>query len=88
MLLWLWGITAVTVFLYRNEIYWIVLLTLFSQKTVEKSIQENLKLIKNTLPNKSRNPKSLKKYLKQFESSPTNVHIIGEDLLKALCKLF
>ena len=30
-------------------------------KVVENSNQENLKVIKNTLPNKSRNPESLKK---------------------------
>ena len=30
-------------------------------KVVEKSNQENLKVIKNTLPNKSGNPKSFKK---------------------------
>ena len=29
-------------------------------KVVENSNQENLKVIKNTLPNKSRNPESLK----------------------------
>ena len=40
-------------------------------------------MIKNTLPNKSGNPESLKKYSEQFESSSTNVRIIGEDLLRA-----
>ena len=31
------------------------------KKVVEKSGKENLKMIKNTLPNKSGNPKNLKK---------------------------
>ena len=31
------------------------------KKVVEKLNEENLKMIKNTLPNKSRNPESLKK---------------------------
>ena len=33
----------------------------FSEKVVEKSNKENLKVIKNTLPNKSGNPERLKK---------------------------
>ena len=33
----------------------------FCKKVVEKSNKENLKVIKNTLPNKSGNPESLKK---------------------------
>ena len=53
------------------------------KKVVEKSNKENLKVIKNTFPNKSENPVSLKIYSKQLESSLTNVHIVGEDLLKA-----
>ena len=48
----------------------------------------NLKVINNTFTNKSRNPESLKKYSWQFESSPVNVHIVGEDLSRAFCKLF
>ena len=50
---------------------------------IEKSNKENLKVIKNTLPNKSGNPESLKKLSEQLENSSTNVHIIGEDLLRA-----
>ena len=52
------------------------------RKVVEKSNEENLKVIKNTFPNKSGNPGSLKKKKKseQLESSSTNVHILGEDL--------
>ena len=52
------------------------------KKVVEKSNKENLKVIKNTFPNKSENPESLKIYSKQLESSLTNVHIVGEDLLR------
>ena len=53
------------------------------KNVVEKSNKENLKVIKNTLPNKSGNPESLKKLSEQLENSSTNVHIIGEDLLRA-----
>ena len=45
-------------------------------------------MIKNTLPNKSGNPKRLEKYSSQFEISSTNIHIVGEDLLSAFYKLF
>ena len=55
----------------------------FCKKVVEKSNKGNLKVIKNTLPNKSENPESLKKYSEQLESPSTNVHIVGEDLLRA-----
>ena len=58
------------------------------KEIVEKSNKENLKIIKNTLPNKSRNPESLKKQLWQLESSSTNVHIVCEDLLRVFYKLF
>ena len=40
-------------------------------------------MIKNTLPNKSRYPESLKKQSEQLKSSSTNVHIVGKDLLRA-----
>ena len=43
--------------------------------------------MKNTLPNKSENPEGLKNK-QQLESTSTNVHIIGEDLLRALYKFF
>ena len=45
-------------------------------------------MIKNTLPNKSENPESLKKYSQQFESFSSNVSIIGGDLLRAFYVLF
>ena len=45
-------------------------------------------MIKNTLPDKSRNPESLKKFSQQFENSSTNVQIVGENLLRAFYKLF
>ena len=41
-------------------------------------------MIKNTMPNKSGNPERLK----TVESSSTNMHIVGEDLLRAFYKLF
>ena len=40
-------------------------------------------MIKSTLPNKSGNPESLEKLLEQLESSSTNAHTVGEDLLRA-----
>ena len=40
-------------------------------------------MIINTLPDKSGNPDSLKKYLPQFESFSTNVAIADEDWLRA-----
>ena len=45
-------------------------------------------MIKNNLPNKPWNPASLKKWLKQFESSSNNVHIVSEDLLRVFFKFF
>ena len=45
---------------YRNET---VLFTLLLRKIVEKSSEENLKVIKNIFPNKSGNPESLKKLI-------------------------
>ena len=55
------------------------------KKVVEKSKKENLKVIKNTLKNKSGNPESLKKNNQSsWESSSINVHILDEDLLRAL----
>ena len=45
-------------------------------------------MIKNTLPDKSGNPESLKIYLQQFESFSTNVPIVAEDLLRAFYRLF
>ena len=47
----------------------------------------NLKVIKNTLPNKSGNPGSLEKYKQQLEILLTIVHIDGDDLLRAFCNL-
>ena len=49
---------------------------------------ENLKVIKNTLPNKSGLPKILKKQSHQLECFQTNIHIIGRKLLGALSKSF
>ena len=45
-------------------------------------------MIKNTLSDKSGNPKSLEKESQQFESISTNVSIVGEDLLQGFCRLF
>ena len=45
-------------------------------------------MIKNTSPDKSGNPKSLKKQLQQFVIFPTNVPIVGKDLLRAFFRLF
>ena len=53
------------------------------KNVAEKSNKQNLKVIKNPLLNKSGNPESLKKYSEQLQSSSTNVHIVGEDLLTA-----
>ena len=44
-------------------------------------------MIKTILPNKSRNPESLEKILYHLESSSTNLHIVGKDLLRAFYKL-
>ena len=46
------------------------------------------KRIKNTLPDKSWNPESLKKYSQQFESFSTNFLIVDEDLLRTFYRLF
>ena len=54
-----------------------------SKNLVGKSNKENLKVIKNTLPDKSGNPESLKKSSQQLESSLTNVQIAGEDSTEA-----
>ena len=45
-------------------------------------------MIKHTLLDKFENPESFKKWFQQFESSSTNVPIVGEDLLRAFYKLF
>ena len=45
-------------------------------------------MIKSCLANKSGNPESPKKQSKNLESSSTNAHKVGEDLLRAFCKLF
>ena len=45
-------------------------------------------MIKNTFPNKLGSPESLKELPQQFESSSTNVHLAGEDFLRAFYKLF
>ena len=46
-------------------------------------------MIKNTLPDKSGNPESLKKQSQQFKTfSTNNVPIVGQYLLKAFYKLF
>ena len=42
-------------------------------------------MIKNTLPDKSENPESLKKKIECFS---TNVPIVGKDLLRAFYTLF
>ena len=49
---------------------------------------ENLKVIKNTLPNKSGLPKILKKQSHRLECFQTNIHIIGGELLGVLSKSF
>ena len=45
-------------------------------------------MIKNTSPDKSGNPKSLKKQSQQFVIFSTNVPIVGKDLLRAFFRLF
>ena len=40
-------------------------------------------MIKNALRKKSGNPENLKKKSEQVESSLANLHIVGEDLLRA-----
>ena len=45
-------------------------------------------MIKNTSPDKSGNPETLKRQSQQFESSSTNVSIVTEDLLRAFNRLF
>ena len=44
-------------------------------------------MIKNTLPNIPGNSENLKKQSSQFETSSTNVYIVGDDVLRALYKL-
>ena len=56
----LWEKKPVIIYLHYEETNWIVLFTLLLQKVVEKSNSKNLKVIKNTLPNKSWNPEDLK----------------------------
>ena len=59
------------------------------KKVAETSSKENLKAIKNTLPNKSGNPENLKKKMVMtFGKLSTNVHIVVEDLMRAFYKLF
>ena len=45
-------------------------------------------MIKNTLPEKSGNPESHKKKSRQFESSLTNMPMVGKDLLRAFYRLY
>ena len=45
-------------------------------------------MIKNTFPDKSVNPESLKKQLQQFDSFSINVTIVRKDLMKAFYRLF
>ena len=45
-------------------------------------------MIKNTSPDKSGNPKSLKKCLQQFKRFSTNVLIVCDDLLRVFYRLF
>ena len=48
-------------------------------------------MTKNTLPDKSENPESLKIFQKpsqHFKSFSTNVSVVGEDLLRAFYRLF
>ena len=39
-------------------------------------------MIKNTLPDRSRNPGNLKMHIQQFKSFSTNAPIVGEDFLR------
>ena len=64
------------------------LLLLPSCKKVEKSLLQNFKLIRNTLPNKSRNSDSHKKWPWRWQSSLTNVLTVRQDLQRASWKLF
>ena len=45
-------------------------------------------MIKNTSPDKSWRPESLKKQLQQFENFSTDLAIVGKDLLRAFYGLF
>ena len=45
-------------------------------------------MIKNTLPDKLRNPESLEKESQQFKTFSTNVSIIRQDLLRAFYRMF
>ena len=73
------------------KVFWVeTLKQIFHQKDYEthRGWYKNLKVIKNTLPDKLGNPESLKKWSHQFKSSSTNVLIVSKDLLKAFYKLF
>ena len=48
----------------------------------------NLKVIKNTLPSKSGNSKSLIKKSRQLESSSTKAYIVSDGFLSAFYKSF
>lgn len=78
--------TIISLYCYETN-NWIVLFTLLSRKAINKSL-ENSKLIKNTLPSKSRNSENLTNDLKKLEGSRNNMHTIGKDLLRAFRKLF
>ena len=54
-------ITAIISMHYEETNETIFFYIAFAKKTIEDSNKENLKVIKNTLPNKSGNPKSFKK---------------------------
>ena len=45
-------------------------------------------MIKNTSPDKSGNPESLKKCVQQFKRFSTNVLIVCDDLLRVFYRLF
>ena len=47
-----------------------------------------LKVIKNTLLDTSGNPETLKKIIIEVGKLSTKVVMVGEDFLKAFCKLF
>ena len=53
-------------------------------KKQDRRIQSDQK----TLPDKSGNPETHEKQPEEFDSSSTNVHIVGEDLLREFYKLF
>ena len=45
-------------------------------------------MIKNTFSNRSENPESLNKQSQQFNNSLINVHILGDNLLRASTSCF